>query len=224
MFSTLLQRSSDGSDTLFVPELDEHFHSVNGALTEALHVYLQQGFLCSHGEEERRVLEVGFGTGLNGLVTLLEAHRRAIPTRYYAIEKYPLSPVLLRQLNYPGVLGEGSGEWFRAITEAPWGRPIRLSPLFELTLLKEDFITSALEGIPRVNVVYYDAFAPGKQPEMWNEALFRKLYGRMAPGGVLVTYCAQGNVRRAMASAGLRMERLPGPPGKREMLRGIKPD
>jgi tRNA U34 5-methylaminomethyl-2-thiouridine-forming methyltransferase MnmC len=227
-----IERSGDGSDTLYVPALDEHYHSVNGAVTESEWVYLHQGFQYLAGGQGRslpeeelpplRVLEIGFGTGLNSLVTLMEAHRCRIPVSYYGIEKYPLPPEVYSCLNYPEITVAQGKEWYHSIHTASWEEPVRISPFFELTKLRRDFITAGLDPVPPCHVVYYDAFAPGKQPEMWEDPLFRKLYDRVLPGGVMVTYCATGRVRRGLMAAGFKVERLPGPPGKREMLRGIR--
>ncbi|MDR2087146.1 MAG: tRNA (5-methylaminomethyl-2-thiouridine)(34)-methyltransferase MnmD [Dysgonamonadaceae bacterium] len=204
--------TADGSHTLFFPEINEHYHSVNGAKQESLHVYIEAGFnRCP--KETVRVLEMGFGTGLNALLTALESQKRNIRTTYITLEKYPVSPAIIRQLNY----GEIDENLFRRIHAAEWETVLPLTPFFTLQKIRCDFNTYPYSD--RYDVVYYDAFAPGKQPEVWSQELFDKLFRALNPGGVLTTYCAQGHVRRMLQRAGFTVERIPGPPGKREMLR-----
>lgn len=214
-----LKETADGSHTLFVREMDEHYHSVNGAIQEALHVYLQAGYRCvTH--PDIRLLEIGFGTGLNALLTWREAEERQIPTVYYTMERYPLSVELVHQLNYGSLVFPEEPERLFRLHEAAWGETIPLSPFFSLHKLHTDSNTSSLPI--DINVVYFDAFGPDKQPEMWNQSIFDKLYTAMRFNGVLTTYCAKGAVRRMMKQAGFLVERIPGPPGKREMLRARK--
>jgi tRNA U34 5-methylaminomethyl-2-thiouridine-forming methyltransferase MnmC len=215
--------TGDGSDTLYVPFLDEHYHSVHGAIGESEHIFIRAGFHPFIGNDALTLLEVGFGTGLNVLLTALAADASQCFIRYYTLEKFPLSAEILRRINYPALLGSRAADLFRAIHESAWGMPLRISPMMELVKVREDFVTASLSEIPFCNLVYYDAFSPEKQPEMWNQMLFRKLFDRMEEGGIFVTYCAKGSVRRSLQWAGFRVERLPGPPGKREILRGIKP-
>lgn len=215
--------TGDGSDTLYVPELDEHYHSVHGAIGESKHIFIGAGFHPFRGNSTLCLLEVGFGTGLNVLLTALAANECRCFTRYYALERYPLPAETIRRINYPVLLGAQATDLFQAIHGSPWNMPVRISPMLELVKIDADFVAASLSDIPICNLVYYDAFSPEKQPEMWDQALFRKLYDRMEEGGIFVTYCAKGSVRRNLQWAGFRVERLPGPPGKREILRGIKP-
>jgi tRNA U34 5-methylaminomethyl-2-thiouridine-forming methyltransferase MnmC len=168
------------------------------------------------------VLEIGFGTGLNCLLTAMESEFRQISTVYYTIEKHPLPEVVIQSLNYPKIQGKVSDDIFRKIHASTWETMADLSPWFKLRKIKSDFITDPLEGISGIDLVYFDAFGPDKQPEIWTPALFGKIHRVMKPGGVFVTYCAKGMVRRELIAAGFTMERLPGAAGKREMLRGIK--
>lgn len=222
MFKPIVISTGDGSDTLFVEEISEQYHSLHGAIAESEHVFIRNGYLQVVQKGRLDVLEIGFGTGLNCLLTALKAGKTACHTRYYSVEKFPLEPGIVSQLNYPQLTGTEGEALFRKIHSAPWGEEVALTPFFSLYKVWDDFTKSAFLEIPECQVVYYDAFGPDKQPEMWTPELFRKVAGKMSPGGVLVTYCAKGAVRRNLNDAGFLMERLPGPKGKREMLRGIK--
>jgi len=214
--------TSDGSHSLVMREMNENYHSVNGALTESNHVYLNQGYRFLGKKIKITVVEMGFGTGLNCLLTALEAGTKQISTVYYAIEKFPIPEDLVQSLNYPDLLGGKSGEIFSLIHASPWETEVIISPWFSLKKVNRDILSHALEGINGIDLVYFDAFGPDKQPEIWNPDLFADLFHRMNPGGVFVTYSAKGSVRRDLSRAGFIMERLPGAAGKREMLRGCK--
>jgi len=214
----VLSRTADGSMTLYVPALDEHYHSMNGAVQESLHVYLAAGLLhyIQNNEKiqrELQVLEFGFGTGLNAFLTALEAEKQKIKIHYTALEKYPLLPEITDQLNY----SETNRSLFHHIHRSAWEIPVVITPYFTLQKLEIDFAT--FDYSRRYDVVYYDAFAPGKQPEVWSQELFDKIFSAMNPDGVLTTYCAKGSVRRMMQQAGFTVERIPCAAGKREMLR-----
>lgn len=211
-----LQLTADGSHTLFLPEMDEHYHSINGAVQESLHVFIGAG-LHQVEKDTVRVFEVGFGTGLNAFLTLQETlAKESLKVDYYAVERFPLAMDIIKQLNY----GASHPELFEKLHEVDWGSLQPITTRFALFKLLGDSNTCLLpEGI---DLVYFDAFAPDKQPEMWNQEIFDKLYSHMNPGGILTTYCAKGIVRRMMQKAGYTVERIPGPPGKREMLRARK--
>lgn len=210
-----IELTADGSHTIYLPEMDEHYHSVNGAMQESLHVFIE-GALAQCSQKEISVLELGFGTGLNALLTALDAESRDTKIHYTTLEKFPLPDTILSGLNYGGV----HPGLFRAIHEAEWEVPVAVTPRFTLHKIRTDFRDYPFSG--RHDVVYYDAFAPGKQPEVWTPELFFRIAEAMNPGGILTTYCAKGGVRRMMQAAGLTTERAPGPPGKREMLRARK--
>jgi len=214
--------TSDGSHSLFMREMNENYHSVNGALTESKHVYLEQGYRFLGKRDNITVVEMGFGTGLNCLLTALDADITHIPTKYYAIEKYPISKKLFQSLNYPHLLGGKSGEIFSRIHATPWETVVKISPWFNLVKMNRDLLAHPLEGISEIDLVYFDAFGPDKQSGIWNTDLYADLFQRMNPGGIFVTYSAKGSVRRDLSGAGFIMERLPGAAGKREMLRGSK--
>ncbi len=213
----ILQTTADGSHTLFVPSLDEHYHSVNGAIQESRHIFIEAG-LHYIRKEHLRVLEIGFGTGLNAFMTLLEGEAGGRNITYFSIEKYPIAEELVKELNYAGQLCAEKASLFHALHTAEWNREVEISPGFSLHKIRGD--SNVVELPERIDLVFFDAFAPEKQPEMWNPEIFGKIFRCINPGGVITTYCAKGVIRRMMQATGFTMERLPGPPGKREMLRG----
>lgn len=215
-----LEQTADGSYTLYVPELDEHYHSVKGALTESKHIFIDMGLKHS-SVTSPHILEIGLGTGLNCVLTLLEAKESQRHVYYTGIERYPLNEEIIRKLNYPSIIGKECEEDYFAIHQAPWEEDVCLSPWFTLHKMEGDFIHYSFEQ--KYDIIYFDAFAPEKQPEMWEQSLFDNLYQVLNEGGILTTYCAKGVVRRMLQTAGFKVERLPGPPGgKREILRAIK--
>ncbi|MDR1523717.1 MAG: tRNA (5-methylaminomethyl-2-thiouridine)(34)-methyltransferase MnmD [Tannerella sp.] len=223
---TEIRLTEDGSHTLHVAEIDECYHSTHGAMRESSHIFIDAGlksFEREGGREaalmqrEIKVLEIGFGTGLNAYLTLLEGKNQGKKIHYTALELYPLAVDKALQLNYAGMFGDGSGV-FERIHLSGWGEDLALTSYFTLRKVNADFTVYELQET--FDVIYFDAFSPEKQPEMWTEDGFRKIYEHADDGAILTTYCAKGVVRRAMQSAGFVVERLPGPPGKREILRG----
>lgn len=214
--------TSDGSKTLYLIELDEQYHSVNGAITESRHVFLKNGLEFSSVKPSLNLLEIGFGTGLNALLTAEYAIENKIKISYFTIEKYPLKPGIISELNYGKLLGNNAELYFGAIHSAEWEKMVDIHPFFRIFKIEADLLESGYKFNSTFDLVYFDAFGPDKQPEMWIPSIFLSLFEILSSGGVIVTYSAKGEIRRRMASAGFSVERLPGPPGKREMLRGIK--
>ena len=211
--------TADGSATIYVPHLDEHYHSVKGALTESLHIFRNCAFLYhSPSSQPLRVLEIGFGTGLNAVVTAM-ATTNERKAHYISLELYPVEAQLIEKLNYGEMV---DNDLLMALHQAQWNAPQVISPTFTLEKLQCDFTQCSLPH--DIDVVYFDAFAPEKQPEMWDESLFKRIYDAMSNGGILTTYCAKGEIRRRLQRVGFIVERLAGPPGgKREILRATKP-
>lgn len=229
----IIEKTDDGSATLYVPELNEHYHSTKGARTESQHIFIDMGLKASAAPAPR-ILEIGFGTGLNAWLTLKEAERSQRDVHYTGLELYPLAWQTVEQLGYiPGdELLDLNGsphaapDIFRQLHTSPWEEDVRLTPHFTLQKRQADANSCLMkeEGW-RADVVYFDAFAPEKQPEMWSQELFDRLYVILTDEGILTTYCAKGVVRRMLQAAGFIVERLPGPPGgKREILRARKPE
>lgn len=218
-----IQTTSDGSDTLYIPLLDEHYHSIHGAVQESMHVYIDSGFnKCL--KNEISVLEIGFGTGLNTYLTLLSAANTEVSVYYTCIELYPLPMEVVNRLNYvkKNIFLCGDKEIFLTLHECLWNQKVEITPFFSLNKICTDF--SKLEWLSdrKYDVIYFDAFAPDKQPEMWTQDIFDFLFKYTNTKGILTTYCAKGAVRRMMKQSGYIVERIPGPPGKREMLRAVK--
>jgi len=215
-----LKTTADGSHTLLLPEMNEHYHSVNGAVQESIHVYLEAGFNQCR-KSEIRVLEMGFGTGLNALLTAIAAEHQKIKVVYTGLEKFPLPQEIINRLNYseiPAIKGSTSNLLFQSIHQVNWGKLVSINPYFMLEKIQTDF--REFNFPDKYDVVYYDAFAPDKQPEVWSQELFDNIFSAMNQGGIITTYCAKGISRRMLQQAGFSVERIPGPPGKREMLRG----
>jgi tRNA U34 5-methylaminomethyl-2-thiouridine-forming methyltransferase MnmC len=214
-----MRLTDDGSATLFVPALNEHYHSRHGARQESQHVFIRHGLAArlAEGGPALRILEVGLGTGLNALLTLAAAGGTRIG--YDGLETYPLPPALVAALQPEWEQqGEPLNSLFTALHAAPWESAVELTPGFTLRKIQQPLQTAALPA-GRYDLIYFDAFAPEKQPELWTEAMFARLYEAAAPGAVLVSYCAQGQFRRNLRAAGWLTEKPPGPPGKREMTR-----
>jgi len=217
-----LVKTRDESYTLFVPELDEHYHSIHGAIQESLHIFIQAGLRYLAGKQKSiSVLEVGFGTGLNAILSLIEAERQQLSLNYCGIEKYPLLEHEYSLLEYhQHIEHPKASEWFNGLHQTNWGTKQSLNPHFELTKLRADLKTFASSA--EFDLIYFDAFAPSAQADLWTTEIFKKMYGALKPEGVLVTYCVKGIVKRAIQEVGFTVEKLPGPPGKREMLRAHK--
>jgi len=216
-----IQPTADGSNTLFMPGLGETYHSKHGALQEALHVFIQAGFHVTTADS-LRILEIGWGTGLNALLTWAEAHKTQRKVSYTGIEAYPVPWDLAQTMNYPQWVDiDGSAELFEQMHLMPWGEKQELDAHFSLE--KQQMLFEEIRFDPQFDMIYFDAFGARVQPWLWEQPIFEKMYAALVDGGVLVTYAAKGSVRRAMIEVGFLVERLPGPPGKREMLRAIKP-
>ncbi|MCB0793607.1 MAG: tRNA (5-methylaminomethyl-2-thiouridine)(34)-methyltransferase MnmD [Flavobacteriales bacterium] len=211
--------TGDGSFTVRGRSWNACYHSQHGALTESRHVFIRHG-LDACPRPRIHVLEVGFGTGLNALLTLEQALKRSLRIRYTALEPNPLPEAVIQQLAYGMLMTEPDrAEGFLCAMHR--GDRGRLPGCFEFELLHQR--VQELPLMEPVDVVYFDAFAPSTQPEMWSADIFRILYSALVPGGHLVTFCSKGQVRRDLQAIGFEVERLPGPPGKREMLRARRP-
>jgi tRNA U34 5-methylaminomethyl-2-thiouridine-forming methyltransferase MnmC len=213
--------TEDGSTTLHVPEMRENYHSIHGAIQESMHVFIQSGLYQFRDKKEIHILEMGFGTGLNCLITHMYSGSSKI--HYLALEKYPVENELVEQLNFSGVIDnkETGRSFFEAIHSNPWNNEIvEICDGFYLQKFKGDVMD--FNTSQKFDIIYFDAFAPQFQPELWSRQVFQQMFNRLRDNGILVTYCAKGEVRRNMIACGFEVERIPGPPGKREMLRAKK--
>lgn len=223
-----VRATADGSPTLYVPALDEHYHSTHGAAQESRHVFIAAGLqpLLDAGLGQAaaplRILEVGLGTGLNALLTLEATHAAGATVAYEGYETYPLPPPAVAALANQWLDNQLLSKAFEQLHAAPWQQVVVLEETLLLTKIQAQVEQAALRN-DSYDLIYFDAFAPEKQPELWTEVIFAKLYAAAAPGAVLVSYCAQGQFRRNLRAAGWLTEKLPGPPGKREMTRARKP-
>jgi len=212
--------TADGSKTIHLEAWNEQYHSKHGAIQEAYHVFVDHG-LSVIKKDYISILEIGFGTGLNAFITLLEAQNRRLQIAYTGVEKYPVFATELDQLNYISELkAEDHNDLFKAMHSAVWDTEIAITPYFRLCKQQKDF--REIKDVQLYDLIYFDAFGARVQPELWTEEVFYIMFNSLRNNGILVTYAAKGSVRRAMLVAGFQVERLPGPPGKREMLRGTK--
>lgn len=219
METPTLRLTEDGSHTLYVPEIDECYHSTHGAIQESMHIFITSA-LNRCDKKEINVLEIGFGTGLNAFLTLIEAEKRQLRINYTTIELYPIPLENAMQLNYPKIVSRDYQHDFELLHTSTWNIPVKISDQFTLTKLQADFTKINLQD--PFDVIYFDAFSPEKQPEMWTEELFGKIFKITGENAVLTTYCSKGTVKRALISSGFTVKKIPGPPGKREILRAVK--
>lgn len=209
--------TSDGSTTINLPDLNEQYHSKNGSINESYHVFINSG-LKQVAADKVSILEIGFGTGLNCFITYLEAKREI---DYFGVEAYPVTPEEIEKMNFIAVLdAEKDKATFEKIHDVSWEEKHQISETFSLTKRKQFF--EDIEDKDAFNLIYFDAFGARVQPQLWTVEIFQKMFNSLKENGILVTYSAKGSVRRAMQEVGFTVERLPGPPGKREMLRATK--
>ena len=214
--------TNDGSKTIFIPEWNENYHSKHGALQEAMHVFIESGFRQME-QEELNVLEVGFGSGLNAILTYIEAEKENKKVNYHGLEGFPISQEEFDALSY-GDIAEIADvkDVLNALFAATWNEENQITTAF--TLEKTEVLLADFSPQQnKYNLIYFDAFGPRVQPHMWTLDILEKMFTALDHGGVFVTYCAKGQVRRDLIQLGFNVEKIPGPPGKREMLRAIKP-
>jgi len=218
----VLQLTSDGSHTISIPKMNVTYHCIHGAIQESMHVFISAGLKpLLHQFETIRVFEMGFGTGLNALLSLQQAIKHEQKMVYYSSELFPLQPEEYSSLNYSGQLHDDSLQsYFKLMHESIWEKDVLIHPLFELHKTNQSLLNLPVNQ--SFHLIFFDAFAPSAQPELWTQQVFEKMFHLLSQNGTLVTYCSKGDVRRAMLAAGFNVEKLKGPLGKREMLRAIK--
>ena len=222
--------TKDGSHTVSIPEMNVSYHSLHGAIQESRHVFIEQGldfFLNNNPTADIQVLEMGFGTGLNALLTLVEAGPN-LNIHYMAIELFPLTIEEANLLNYcEQIKRQDLLPSFEKMHQCEWERDIAINPFFTIHKQKHSLLAiknsnRAYKNFLSPDIIYFDAFAPAAQPELWTKEVFEMLYAILKNKGILVTYCSKGEVRRSMQAAGFVVEKIPGPPGKREIVRALK--
>lgn len=226
MLDRKLVKTEDGSATIYIPEWNESYHSKHGAVQEAYHVFIQNGLNLVADRKEIRLLEFGFGTGLNALITYIEALRLNLTVDYVSLEKFPVSVDEFNQLHFAASIQAFKNEemevdsldlTYRKLMATEWESKSQIDSNFYLTKYQTDFFDYEFPN-EEFDLVYFDAFGARVQPELWTEELFSKIYSTMKSGGVFTTYSSKGSVRRALLAVGFEVEKVPGPPGKREML------
>lgn len=221
-----LQLTKDQSHTLYVPELDETYHSRNGAVEEAMYVYIGRGlqdWITKNSEQPKstiNILEIGFGTGLNAWLTAMAAERMHIQCNYHSLETLPLPEHLIHQLNYTEQHSSTEQQLYTTLHQVEWNQMIAINSIF--SLYKHEVSLLDFKPETAYDIIYFDAFAPEKQPELWTRDCFDKLFHCLNPNGIIVTYSSKGDIKRLWREIGFEVERLPGPPKKRHMLRGRK--
>ncbi|TYP70908.1 tRNA (5-methylaminomethyl-2-thiouridine)(34)-methyltransferase MnmD [Aquimarina intermedia] len=216
-------KTADGSTTIQLIDWDEQYHSLHGAVNEAYHVFIQTGlhyYLDKNKVGTLSILEIGFGTGLNAFITALEAKKCSIEIQYTGVEAYPVQLNEALAMNYVAQIDGAAECLFSDLHTTSWEERHKISD--HLTLLKRKIFFSEIASNNEFDIIYFDAFGARVQPELWTVEIFKKMFNALRSNGILVTYSAKGSVRRAMQEVGFIVERLPGPPGKREMLRATK--
>ena len=212
--------TGDGSTTIRIPDWNENYHSSHGAIQEAKHVFVTHGLDVFQNQDEISILEIGFGTGLNAFITFLETLTKD-KVNYVGVEAYPISAAEVAQMNYVSELKAAPyATNFEKMHASDWEHEIAITAQFNLTKRKQFF--QDINDKNQYHLIYFDAFGYPLQPELWSEAIFVKMYEALLPGGVLVTYACRSVIKNAMLAAGFSIEKLPGAPGKREMLRATK--
>jgi tRNA U34 5-methylaminomethyl-2-thiouridine-forming methyltransferase MnmC len=213
-------RTKDGSTTIHIKDWDECYHSKHGAIQEAQHVFIKNG-LALYQNQSVSILEIGFGTGLNAFITYLESKKLNLDIDYVGVEAYPVSISELSAMNYVSELNaDDKNAIFNLFHESNWEEKVVIDPFFSLTKRQQFF--EEINDFEQYDLIYFDAFGYRVQPDLWSTSIFKKMYTALRPGGKLVTYAARGVVKRSMIEVGFTVEKLPGPPGKREMFRATK--
>lgn len=217
-----LIETEDGSHSLYSEEFQVSYHSKFGAIQETKHVFIDAGLRYKAVlKKDLKVLDIGFGTGLNAFMTLLEAEKKGLQVDYTGVEAFPVDWETAQKLNYAELTGHPEKEKdFHQLHGDNWGETIKYSDTFTATKMKKKF--QDLNFDAQFDIIYFDAFAPGSQPELWEQPVMQIMHDALVKGGVLVTYCAKGDVKRTLKAIGFEVEKLLGPPGKREMTRAIK--
>ncbi len=211
--------TEDGSKTIFVPELDEHYHSTHGAIQESMHIFIRSG-LRELSAKNINIFELGFGTGLNAFLTAIEAERLNIKVNYESIEKYPLNSEITTSLNYADFFTEEKSALFAKIHSCDWNQKEKISDNFNLLKIEGDIENYSPSN--KYDIIYFDAFGPEKQPELWGPDIISKIAWSCKEGGLFLTYSSRGELKRQLKACNFHVEHIQGPPGKREITRASR--
>ncbi len=215
-----IRTTHDGSTTIYDENFGEHFHSIFGAEQESIHVFIKNGFYAVN-KNCLNILEMGFGTGLNALLTLLACKETGRNVFYHSFEMFPIDNFeIIQQLSFSCLNTELNKNVFLRLHQAPWNEKVQLTDNFCLLKQNHNFVDAHLSF--SYDLVYFDAFSPERQPELWTFEVFKKIFNSLHTGGILTTYCAKGEVKRTLKKVGFEVHLLPGPPGKRHMISAIK--
>ena len=215
-FEREIIETGDGSSTIFIPQLNEHYHSVHGAVTESRHVFIDT-WDAQPEDSPFRILEIGFGTGLNALLTAIKARKTEIEIHYTGLEKYPLDQSVIKRLKYPQINDKEADDLYNSIHSCTWNKTHKISKWFSLKKVEVD-VEDFLED-ETFDIIYFDAFGADKQPSMWSDKIINRCCRLLSVGGLFLTYSSRGALKRQLISNGFTVEHLPGPPGKREITR-----
>ena len=217
-----IYNTSDGSNSISSKNYNATYHSIHGAIEESMHVFISAGLYYKHllGGKKVKIFEMGFGSGLNAFLTLISARKHKIEIEYHSIELHPIQAKLYKQLDYYKNIPSSSERDFLQLHDSEWNKSIKIDSMFTLKKINDNLQNVHLDS--DYDLIYYDAFAPSCQPELWEEEIHQKLYNSLRPNGALVTYCAQGKFKRILKGLGYSLDKLPGPGRKHEMTRAIK--
>ncbi len=211
--------TSDGSHTIYVPELNEHYHSIHGAVQESEYIFIRNGFEECKASPVN-IFEVGFGTGLNALLTAIKSKEGSREVNYTTIEKFPLSGQMISKLNHYNFAGKEGKEIFDKIHSCPWGTKVAVCKNFNIIKIEGDIAKDIPAG--NFDLIYFDAFGPDKLPSMWTKEIFTNIAAITVAGGMFLTYSAKGDVKRNLKACQFDVSLIPGPPGKRQIIRAVK--
>ena len=222
MIQCNIQVTDDGSHTIQSTQVDETYHSTHGAIQESQHVFIDHGFDIQLSKFNKlSICEVGFGTGLNALLTIRRMNDlNKLTASYIALEPYPIDTETISALNYPSMIGQGLVATFKHLHASDWNCNVHISQNVTLYKIQQSILD--YQPSEPLNLIYFDLFSPNTQPELWKSCVFKKLYNALMPDGVLLTYCSKGVIKRRLKECGFMVERLSGPPGKRHILRATR--
>lgn len=214
-----IKKTGDGSLTIYNFEVDEHYHSINGAFEESMHIFIKSGFQYCN-KQDITIFEAGFGTGLNAILTLIEAEKSRKKVNYFSIEKYPLTENIFKQIDYSAFIGQNYQSVLQKIHSEEWNKILKISNNFNILKIHSDLKEFRPDFI--IDITYFDAFSYEKQPDLWSFDIFKNIFEKTSENGILTTYASKGIIKQNLREAGFFVKRLAGPKGKRHIIRAEK--